>query len=74
MFPSYRGAKVAMAVALRSPKLTDDIIAVDNAPVDAQLARKFADYVVAMRKIEDMHLRKQSEADDVFKVYEEVSF
>ncbi|KAF3935763.1 hypothetical protein ABW19_dt0210236 [Dactylella cylindrospora] len=60
-----------MSVALRSPDLVQDIISVDNAPVNAQLGRQFASYVQAMRRIEETPITKQSEADDILKEYEE---
>lgn len=66
------GAKASMVVALRSPKLVANLIPVDNAPVDAALASGFAKYVKGMRRIEEAKVRKQSEADDIMKEYEEV--
>ncbi|KAF8427328.1 prolyl oligopeptidase-like protein [Tirmania nivea] len=64
------GAKTAMAVSLRRPDLVRDIIAVDNAPVEAMLGSSFGQYVQAMRRIEDANLQKQSEADLILKEYE----
>ncbi|KFA62606.1 hypothetical protein S40285_05156 [Stachybotrys chlorohalonatus IBT 40285] len=59
------GAKVAMALALQSPKLVANLVAVDNAPVDAVLGRDFAGYVRAMKKIEEASVTRQSEADQI---------
>ncbi|KAF8476947.1 prolyl oligopeptidase-like protein [Kalaharituber pfeilii] len=64
------GAKTAMAVSLRRPDLVQNIIAVDNAPVEAMLSSSFGAYVQAMRKIEDSNVQKHSEADAILKEYE----
>ncbi|KAI9850476.1 MAG: hypothetical protein M1838_005614 [Thelocarpon superellum] len=65
------GAKTAMTVALRSPGLLDKLVAVDNAPIDATLKNDFARYVQGMRKIEEAHVKRQSEADEILKHYED---
>ena len=61
-----------MTVAIRSPDMIQDIIAVDNAPVNAQLGAQFARYVQAMKKIEAAGVAKQSEADAILKEIENV--
>lgn len=71
MIPT-RGAKVAMALALQSPKLVANLVAVDNAPVDAVLGRDFAGYVRAMKKIEEASVTRQSEADQILAEIEPV--
>lgn len=65
------GAKVAMVVALRAPEKVANLIPVDNAPVDAMLKSDFHKYVRGMRKVLDMHVAKQSEADGILKEVEE---
>jgi pimeloyl-ACP methyl ester carboxylesterase len=67
------GAKASMVVALRSPHLVANLIPVDNAPVDAALKSDFGQYVKGMKKVEEAKVKKQSEADAIFKEYEEVS-
>ena len=67
-----RGAKVAMAVALRSPHLIGALIPVDNAPVDATLNSDFYKYVRGLQDIEEAQVKKQAEADAILKKYEEV--
>lgn len=69
----FRGAKTAMAVALRSPKRVSALIPVDNAPIDAALKSDFGRYVQGMRQIEEARLTKQSDADAILRPYEEVS-
>ncbi|KAK6541697.1 hypothetical protein TWF694_007490 [Orbilia ellipsospora] len=64
------GAKVAMSVALRQPSLIQDIIAVDNAPINAQLGRQFANYVQAMSRIESTSVLNTKEADEILQSYE----
>lgn len=66
------GAKVAMTIALRSPTLLGALIPVDNAPVDANLADDFHKYLVGMREIEEAEIKKQAEADQILKKYEDV--
>ncbi|RGP71640.1 non-ribosomal peptide synthetase [Fusarium longipes] len=65
------GAKASMALALRSPDLVSDIVAVDNAPVDVSLSRDFPKYVRAMKKIQEAGVTRQSEADKILSEYEE---
>lgn len=65
-----RGAKTAMTLALRSPDLIRDIVAVDNAPVDAVLGSDFAKYVRGMKKIDEAGVTRQSEADKILADYE----
>lgn len=67
-----RGAKAAMTVALRSPKLVSALIPVDNAPVNAALKSDFPKYVRGMQHVESAKVSKQSDADKILKDYEEV--
>lgn len=67
-----RGAKVAMTVALRSPKTVSALIPVDNAPVDASLSSNFPKYIQGMREIDEAGVNKRSEADAILEKYEEV--
>ncbi|KAF8433127.1 prolyl oligopeptidase-like protein [Terfezia claveryi] len=64
------GAKTAMAVSLRRPDLVRDIIAIDNAPIEAMMGSSFGQYIQAMRRIEDANLQKQSDANSILKEYE----
>lgn len=61
-----------MTVALRSSHLVGALIPVDNAPVDANLKSDFHKYVQGMRDIEEAQVKRQAEADDILKKYEEV--
>lgn len=63
-----------MALALRSPELVADLVAVDNAPIDAILSRDFAKYVQGMKRIQDANVTRQSEADKILEEYEKVGF
>ena len=67
-----RGAKVAMTVALRSPKTLSALVPVDNAPVDANLSSDFPKYIQGMREVDEAGVKKQVEADTILKKYEEV--
>lgn len=63
------GAKTALTLALSKPDLLANVVAVDNAPVDATLKSDFAGYVQGMRRVEDAGVKKQSEADEILKEY-----
>ena len=62
-----------MTVALRSPELVGALIPVDNAPVDAHLRSEFHKYVQGLREIEEARVKRQVEADDILRKYEDVS-
>jgi hypothetical protein len=61
-----------MTLALSSPDLVSDIVAVDNAPVDVTLSRDFAEYVRAMKKIQEAKVTRQSDADKILQESEKV--
>ncbi|KAF1971779.1 alpha/beta-hydrolase [Bimuria novae-zelandiae CBS 107.79] len=63
------GAKTVMAVALRNPSSCANIVAVDNAPVDAALASDFPAYVEGMRRIEALQPTSQKAADEILTPY-----
>ena len=67
-----RGAKTAMTVALRSPDSCANIIAVDNAPVDAALASDFPTFVRGMQKVEGAGVTTQKEADKILEPFAKV--
>ncbi|KAK3995666.1 Alpha/Beta hydrolase protein [Cladorrhinum sp. PSN332] len=64
------GAKTAMALALSHPSLIQNIISVDNAPVDARLESDFARYIQGMKKIDEAAVSRQAEADKILEPYE----
>jgi hypothetical protein len=68
-----RGAKTAMTLALHSPALIRDIIAVDNAPIGVALPSDFGKYIQGMRKIEESQVNRQAEADRILQDYEKAS-
>ena len=67
-----RGAKAAMTLSLRSPRLLRAVVAVDNAPVDASLSSDFPRYVQGLREIEDTRPQRQAEADRILMNFEKV--
>lgn len=67
-----RGAKTAMALALQSPHSVADIVAVDNAPVDALLGSDFSSYIRGMKKVDQSHVTKLAEADKILQEVEKV--
>lgn len=62
-----------MALALGSPDLISDIVAVDNSPADVSLSREFPDYVRAMKKVQAAQTTRQAEADEILAEVEKVS-
>lgn len=64
------GAKTAMTLALHEPDLVANLVAVDNAPVDARLASDFARYIQGMKKIDEAAVTRQAEADKILEPYE----
>lgn len=63
------GAKTVMAIALRNPDSCANVVAVDNAPVDAALASDFPKYVEGMRKVEAAKPMSQKQADEILLPY-----
>jgi hypothetical protein len=61
-----------MTLALSSPDLVSDIVAVDNAPADKTLSRDFAEYVRGMKKIEQAAVTRQGDADKILQGFEKV--
>ena len=68
------GAKTAMTLALQHPEYVENVIPVDNAPVDASLKSDFHSYVQGMKEVERLRPKKQSEADEILKPYAKVSY
>ncbi|TVY25383.1 Abhydrolase domain-containing protein [Lachnellula hyalina] len=67
------GAKTAMTLALKAPDMIDNIVSVDNAPLDAALLSNFGKYIQGMKKIEEAGVTRQAEADKILQEYEEAS-
>jgi pimeloyl-ACP methyl ester carboxylesterase len=59
-----------MALALQSPDLVANLIAVDNAPIDARLGSDFGRYIQGMKKIDEAGITRQAEADAILAPYE----
>lgn len=59
-----------MSLALQRPELVQDLIAVDNAPVDTVLSSDFPRYIEGMRKIEGANVTTQAEAERILENYE----
>lgn len=62
-----------MTVALRSPRLLQALVSVDNAPIDATLQSEFHKYVRGLQEIEDRKAMTHKEADTILSHYESVS-
>ena len=66
------GAKAAMTLALQRPDLVRNLVAVDNAPVDAALKTDFHGYVAGMLEVARRGVRKRTEADEILRPWAEV--
>ena len=60
-----------MTLALRSPSLISDIVAVDNAPADKVLGRAFPAYVRAMKRVGEARVSRLADADAILAEAEE---
>ncbi|POR33427.1 Abhydrolase domain-containing protein IMO32 [Tolypocladium paradoxum] len=65
------GAKTAMTLALRSPEMVANLVAVDNAPLDVALNKDFAQYIRGMHKIQNSNVTRQAEADQILRDFEQ---
>jgi hypothetical protein len=63
-----------MTMALRDPSCCANIIAVDNAPVDAALSGDFPRYVQGMKKVEEAKVSSQKEADQILEPFAKVRY
>ncbi|KAL2151981.1 hypothetical protein VTH82DRAFT_5165 [Thermothelomyces myriococcoides] len=63
------GAKTAMVLALSQPDLVANLVAVDNAPIDARLSSDFPRYIQGMKKVDEAGTTRQAEADEILKDY-----
>jgi hypothetical protein len=63
-----------MTMALRDPSCCANIIAVDNAPVDAALSGDFPRYVQGMKKVEEAKVSSQKEADQILEPFAKVCY
>ncbi|KAL2157196.1 hypothetical protein VTH06DRAFT_6332 [Thermothelomyces fergusii] len=63
------GAKTAMVLALSQPDLVANLVAVDNAPVDARLSSDFPRYVQGMKKVDEAGTTRLAEADEMLRPY-----
>lgn len=62
-----------MALALKKSDDVADIVAVDNAPVDALLSSDFPSYIRGMKKVDRSNVTKLAEADKILEEVEKVS-
>ncbi|OOF93306.1 hypothetical protein ASPCADRAFT_516970 [Aspergillus carbonarius ITEM 5010] len=65
------GAKTALTLALESPHLVKDILAIDNCPIHLPLEPEFERYLEALARLRDERVRTHQEADRILAKYEE---
>ncbi|KAJ5709910.1 Alpha/Beta hydrolase protein [Penicillium malachiteum] len=61
------GAKTAMTLALGSPELVSNVVAVDNGPIELALVPDFAKYLDAMAEIHSNQVPTHLEADKILR-------
>lgn len=61
-------------MALNSPDLISDVIAIDNCPIRLPLVEGFSNYIEALAKVNDANVRTHLEADGILKNYGEVLY
>jgi hypothetical protein len=66
----YRGAKTALTLALHSPKLVSNVVAVDNCPINLPIGPDFLTYLEGMAKVEQQPVRTHAEADEIIRQFE----
>ncbi|KAJ5947032.1 Alpha/Beta hydrolase protein [Penicillium verhagenii] len=59
------GAKTAMVLALGSPELVSEVVAVDNGPIELPLSPDFQTYLEALDQIQSMRVTNHREADKI---------
>ncbi|KAL5336733.1 Alpha/Beta hydrolase protein [Aspergillus crustosus] len=64
------GAKTALTLALNSPGLVNDIVAVDNCPIHLPLEPDFRTYLEGLGRLRHERVTSHQEADKILKQYE----
>ncbi|KAF3391296.1 hypothetical protein F1880_007748 [Penicillium rolfsii] len=64
------GAKTALTLALHSPKLVSDVVAVDNCPINLPVGPDFLIYLESMAKAEQEKVRTHAEADEIIRQFD----
>lgn len=62
-----RGAKTALTLALHSPNLIANLVAIDNCPIELPLTPDFSEYIQTMARVEAAQVKTHSEADQLMK-------
>lgn len=67
-----RGAKTALTLALHSPALIQNVVAIDNCPIERPLSEDFPLYLEGMARVKNAQVKSHSEADEILKEVEKV--
>ncbi|KAB8238177.1 putative alpha/beta hydrolase [Aspergillus alliaceus] len=65
------GAKTALTLALHSPDLISDVIAIDNCPIHLDLTEEFPRYLRAMEEVQNARVKSHQEGDKILSKYEQ---
>lgn len=68
----HRGAKTALTLALHSPKLVSNVVAVDNCPINLPIGPDFLRYLEGMATVEQQKVRTHAEADEIIRQFDPV--
>lgn len=68
----FRGAKTALTLALESPTLIKDVVAIDNCPIRLPLESDFVRYLEGLARLRDERITDHLQADKILTQYEKV--
>ncbi|PYI30222.1 alpha/beta-hydrolase [Aspergillus indologenus CBS 114.80] len=64
------GAKTAMTLALESPNLIKDVVAIDNGPIHLPLRSDFLRYLQGLARLQEERITSHRQADEILAAYE----
>ncbi|PYH46827.1 alpha/beta-hydrolase [Aspergillus saccharolyticus JOP 1030-1] len=66
------GAKTALILALESPNLIKDVVAIDNCPIHLPLEEDFVRYLQGLARLRELPITSHRQADGILAAYEKV--
>ncbi|RAH46063.1 putative alpha/beta hydrolase [Aspergillus brunneoviolaceus CBS 621.78] len=64
------GAKTALTLALESPHLIKDVVAIDNGPIHLPLKSDFLGYLQGLARLQEERITSHRQADEILAAYE----
>lgn len=71
---AHRGAKTALTLALESPHLIKDVVAIDNGPIHLPLKSDFLGYLQGLARLQEERITSHRQADEILAAYEKVNY